>query len=307
MKPDFFIVGGPRCGTTALSVYLSEHPQICFASPKEPNYYSEDLPGCRFAQSDEEYRSKFFAHHDPSRHRRVGEGSVWYLFSQVAVPKVLSVNPEARFIAMVRNPVVMVQSLHAKMVTTREEDEADFERAWRLQERRARGESVPPLCKEPKRLQYEALCRLGEQVARLKATAPAAQVRVIVFDDFQRETAKVYAEMMDFLGLEHDGRTSFPPINVNKRLRSTRLEDLLQRPPWPVQPMLDVLKQVGPVKRSLLAVRMRLKSLNEDRTKREALSRAMRAELADVFREDVGLLGEQLGRDLSHWCQVEPR
>lgn len=307
MKPDFFIVGGPRCGTTALSTYLSEHPQICFSSPKEPNFFSYDLPGCQFASDVDEYRAKFFGHCVPGQHLRVGEGSVWYLFSDVAVSRVLEFNPDAKFIAMVRNPVVMVQSLHAKLLTIREETEADFERAWRLQAQRARGEAIPPLCKEPRRLQYQALCSFGEQVKRLKATAPAEQVRVIVFDDFKRDTGKVYGEMVEFLGLEHDGRTAFPPVNVNKRLRSPRLEDLLQRPPRPMRMALNVLKQVAPVKRGLLAVLARVRSLNDDRSSREALSAAMLEELAEAFRDDVGLLGEELGRDLSHWCKVGPR
>ena len=38
--PDFFVVGAPRCGTTAISKYLSDNPNICFSRPKEPHFFS---------------------------------------------------------------------------------------------------------------------------------------------------------------------------------------------------------------------------------------------------------------------------
>jgi hypothetical protein len=41
MKPNFFIVGAARCGTTTLSRCLKRHPQVCFSQPKEPHYFSQ--------------------------------------------------------------------------------------------------------------------------------------------------------------------------------------------------------------------------------------------------------------------------
>ncbi|MBK9318289.1 MAG: sulfotransferase [Bacteroidetes bacterium] len=42
MKPDFFIIGSPKAGTTALYAYLAAHPQVCMSTDKEPNYFSGD-------------------------------------------------------------------------------------------------------------------------------------------------------------------------------------------------------------------------------------------------------------------------
>ena len=39
-KVDFFIVGAPKAGTTALHAHLDKHPQVCMSSDKEPNYFS---------------------------------------------------------------------------------------------------------------------------------------------------------------------------------------------------------------------------------------------------------------------------
>ena len=47
MLPDFFIVGAPKCGTTAISEYLRTHPRIFMCKPKEPHYFALDIPGYR--------------------------------------------------------------------------------------------------------------------------------------------------------------------------------------------------------------------------------------------------------------------
>ncbi|MGB3639413.1 MAG: sulfotransferase [Rivularia sp. (in: cyanobacteria)] len=75
MKPNFFIVGAPRCGTTALSEYLRSHPNIYVSQPKEPHYFAADLDNCRFTKTLEEYLSLFkFA---DSSHMAIGEASVF--------------------------------------------------------------------------------------------------------------------------------------------------------------------------------------------------------------------------------------
>ena len=49
--PDFFIVGAPKCGTTAMNDYLKQHPEdadqfkIIVVSDPEPNAYIPVLKG----------------------------------------------------------------------------------------------------------------------------------------------------------------------------------------------------------------------------------------------------------------------
>ncbi len=48
--PAAYLIGAPKCGTTALGHYLSEHPGVSFSNPKEPHFFSHDLRGlCRCA------------------------------------------------------------------------------------------------------------------------------------------------------------------------------------------------------------------------------------------------------------------
>ena len=99
--PDFFIIGAPKCGTTALAHYLSEHPQVCFSYPKEPYYWADDFPGIqrRFGiRSLEKYLQLF----EPSSSIKTafGEGSTIYLASSTAVDRILQFKPDAKFIVM---------------------------------------------------------------------------------------------------------------------------------------------------------------------------------------------------------------
>ncbi len=95
--PDFFIVGAPRCGTSALSRYLRKHPQICFSRPKEPHYFANVSPECSSSNVETEYLRSFFPHYQ-ERYKAIGEGSVSYLYSPQAIDLILKFNPDARFI-----------------------------------------------------------------------------------------------------------------------------------------------------------------------------------------------------------------
>ena len=64
----------------------------------------------------------------------MGEGSVTYLYFPHVIDRILELNPIARFIVMLRNPMQMVPSFHARMLYLLEEDTEDFAEAWRLQE-----------------------------------------------------------------------------------------------------------------------------------------------------------------------------
>lgn len=214
-KPNFFIVGGPKCGTTALYEYLRSHPSIFFASPKEPDFFtSYPYPRYRRADTMDEYLSLFRRAKD--HHVAVGEASVGYLYEKKAITRLHEFNPGARIIALVRNPVDMVYSWHAQLVYNCEEPERDFRKAWDLQSERAAGKNIPEKCRDYRLLLYAEFCKFGKQIEHLFATFPREQVLVIVVDDMRADTKKVYEDTLAFLGVESDGRTEFSRINVAK-------------------------------------------------------------------------------------------
>jgi hypothetical protein len=298
VKPNFFIVGAPKCGTTALYEYLRPHPNVFLPSVKEPHFFAKDMGGYPRIKTMEEY-SALFAD-STEAHRRVGEASVYYLRSSVAIPNIRGFNPEAKLIAMFRNPVDMVYSLHGQLVYVSEESETDFETAWRLQERRSRGLDLPPRIRSPLLVQYRDIGRLGTQAQRLLSCFPASQVKLILFDDFAAAPQQVYDEVIDFLELPHDGRRDFPRINESKRARLDWLRRLSRKPPPTLRDAFLKFKQaVGPER--IAAAKRKIVALNTVRERRRPLSPQFRAELVQTFKEEVVLLSRLLDRDLSHW------
>ncbi len=293
--PNFFVIGAPKCGTTALSEYLRTHPQVFFSEPKEPHFFNEDFAN-RHTTRWEDYLAYFKEAHEA--HRAVGEGSVFYLRSQVAVPNILSFAPDARLIVMLRNPLAMAPSLHSQTVLSFGESERDFVKAWQLQERRQRGEAIPALCREPKLLFYGEMCRVGEQLERLYQHVSSGQVKVIFFDDFVADTPAVYRDVLTFLGLEPDQRQHFERFNANKVQRSVLLDTFIEY----------LARRVMVFKRRFkitarLGVVTKLKALNNVQADRAPLPPDLVAELKDYFRDDVAKLAALTGRDLSHWLR----
>lgn len=294
MKPNFFIIGAPKCGTTAMSEYLSGNPGVFFSDTKEPNHFSSDL--LERTRMDRAAYLSLFDRADAAVHRAVGEASTTYLFSRRAVPDILEFNPEARFIVMLRNPVDLARALHSERVFEGRETLLDFEQAWRAEADRREGRRIPPACWGPQDLLYSQWARLGEQMERLFKLVPRERVRVILFDDFTADPAGAYARTLDFLGLPQDGRRNFEKINQNKRLVWPPLQvasGFLAQCAWWVKKKLGITRKFGFITGLLM--------MNTRTGDRKPIRGEFRLELLDFFREDVEKLSALLGRDLSHW------
>jgi Sulfotransferase family len=308
--PNTFLVGAPKCGTTALATYLSQHPQVFFSTPKELNYFNQDTPasyrrraqGGKLIESDDQYLEFFRGAR--ADHRIVAEGSVWYLSSRVALESIARFRPEARVVVMLRNPVDMAFSLHAEEVASFNEDISDFPTAWGLQEARARGRSVPRLCLAPSHLQYRDACSLGTQLERAFATFGRSQCKAILFDDFAAEPATAWAGLPEFLGLEPDGRTDFPRINERRAHRIALLSlALLVRPPfWLLRTAASLKRVIG---LESLGIRPFVAKHNVAPPSPVWLDLEFRSRLVSEFLPQIAMLETTLGRDLSHWRRVE--
>lgn len=299
VRPDFFIIGAPKCGTTALSEYLRQHPEIGFSNPKEPIYFCTDFPRLRNFTEEADYLQSCFGQCADPGYRAVGEGSTAYFFSAAAPGNILAFAPQARFIVMLRNPLEMIPAYHAQMLLGLEEDVTDFAKAWALQPQRARGECLPKFNQEPALLQYARLGRLGAHLQRLRASIPAGRLKTILFDDLTADTRRVYAEVLAFLDIPDDGRTEFPRINESQTIRMRGLYQFGHRPPGRLMQLVSAGKRLFGIER--LNIVPRMLAWNVQKTQRPLLSPGMRQTLLAEFGEDIDLLAELLGRDLAHW------
>lgn len=290
-KPDFFIIGAPKCGTTSLARYLSEHPRVYMTPKKEPNYFNRDH---WFAKNTgrEDYYALFEGASEV--HRRIGEATVWYLYSDVAVQNILKEIDDPKFIVMLRNPVEMMVSLHNQLLFSGYETEEDFGRAWHLQSGRKKGAHIPLSCVEPKVLYYGEVGKLGAQMERLYDNAGKENVKAVRFDRFAANTQEEYHRVLDFLDLEHH-EPEFTVHNVARKRRwygLTRMNNFLNR-------MIDRWHLPRPG----TGIRNYIERFNQAKKEKTTISRSMEMELKEYFREDVILLGRLIDEDLSDWVR----
>jgi len=298
-KPNFFIVGAPKCGTTALSEYLRGHPNVFFSQPKDTGFFATDFPGGRVITRFEDYMALF--NEVQPNHLRVGEGSVWYLYSREAVRNIYEYNPEAKLLVMLRNPVDLVHSLHSQLLLSIDEDEKDFERAWNLQELRKSGKRIPKKCRTPAMLQYRDVGKLGVQMERLLEVFPKEQVKVILFENFVSDTKAVYEDVLSFLGLNSDGRKLFPRVNETSKYRSQLVGHFTQTPPDSIIHVWKYIKDTFGINDFGHRVMNRLRQANTVIRPRTALNGRLRLMLIHEFEEDIYSLESIIGRNLSHW------
>lgn len=301
--PDFFIIGAPRCGTTSLSRYLMRHPQVCFSRPKETHYFAQQtsLPSVEDLQRD--YIERYFGHR--TGEAVAGEGSVSYIHLPDAIGHIRHFNPDAKFVAMVRNPRSMLPSYHQKMLFLLQEDEADFDKAWALQANRAQGRDLPRTCLDPRLLDYTGVASLGAQVQSLFDTVGRERAHVIVFDDFVKDTLAEYRAVLDFLGLDYDGQTEFERRFDSQMYRYRWLQLLFWKTATRRGKFVDTLERSrrkyrddGTIRPNLIK---RITRFNKRPVKPAPLSRDMVDTLRADLHDDVRLLGQLLHRDLGYW------
>jgi len=305
--PTFFLVGAPRCGTTSLSRYLADHDEVCFSRPKEPHYLARSPSEAPTTDYVDTYLNLFFSHYDGEP--AVGEGSVSYLYKDEILRRILDLNPDARFLVSVRNPVDQLRSYHQRLLFLMDEEVENFRAAWDLQDARADGLHVPDQCRDVRMLLYREVGRLGTRVERLLDIAGRDRVHVIVFDDFINEPKRVYDEVCRFIGVSPDGRTSFPPAQVTKDYRYEWLQKLLYRPPEVLTQFVSSRTGDGTwmqwERTALMGLRQILVRMNSTATVPPPLSQDTRTLLRDTFKPEVRRLSSLLDRDLTHWLEEQ--
>ena len=287
-KPNFFIIGAPKCGTTSLWTWLVSHPNIFLPLEKEPHYFNTD-DARRGVTSLEQFEALFRDVRD--EHIAIGEASVWYLSSRTAVRNILQYQPNARFIVMVRNPIEMAPALHGQMLLAGLENVLDFGKAWHLQESRRRGERLPAFTWAQRRFLYGEACSLGAQVERLLSMVPSDQVLTLVLDAVRTDPRTEYLRVLDFLRVPDDGRLNFSIHNPAKALKVPMLRHLYS---------LVALKRAAGIEWDF-GLWTRIQMANQIEQPRTRLSSEMTDILRKFFRSDVELLGQLLTRDLSGW------
>ena len=303
-RPDFFIVGAPKCGTTALAQYLARHPEI-YMPQKEMHFFGSDLnfgPQC-YRRDLDRYLAEFNGWNGQAR---VGEASVWYLLSTRVAAEIKAFSPEARIIILLREPVSMLYSLYYQFLFDGNEYLPTFEDALQAEHDRSIGRRIGRLTYLTQALAYRSTACFTEQVRRYFEVFGRERVHVIIYDDLAADTAGAYRDTLDFLGVSSSVNLPGSEISGNVSVKSPVLRSILNDPlvrgtaiglrRWLPVPIFTVIQKAG----------TRICALNQIPAKRPPIAPATRLSLQREFAPEVERLSVLLGRDLTHWSRPEP-
>jgi len=300
--PDFFIVGHPKSGTTALYQMLRAHPQIFMPSVKEPRFLAHDLRALAPSTPNQpDTLADYLALFAPARAEQlVGEASASYLRSREAAAAIAEISPGARIIAIFREPASFVRSQHLQLLQEHVETESDLERALAGEEVVRSGQRV---------LRYSDSIHYTEQLRRYRAVFGSERVLALIYEDFRADNAGTLRRVLRFLEVD-DGVTLAPhEANPSVALRAPRLDRAVRR----------LERSRGPVAR---AARASLAALTPRAARRRALAALQRRVLYEPppqvdervmlalrrrYQPEVAAFGEYLGRDLlAFWGYDSP-
>jgi hypothetical protein len=288
-KPNFFIVGAPKCATTALATYLDRHPEVGLIG-KEVHFFGSDLEFRRRLPTLDEY----LALARPLAHLpAVGDASVYYLFSKTAPGEIKAFCPEARIIIMLRNPVDVIYSLHRQLLSNADEDIEDFEQALAAEPERTAGRCIPRSAHPAHALRYRAMVAFPEQVARYLRAFGRERVLILLYDDIVGDAPGVFRTTLEFLGIDPEFRTTLERINEARRLRFRTARRIQKNLP---KAMLNWMPR--PLWSSVSAMYCGLVYAD---AKPSPMRPALRARLLEEFRPEIDRLSGIIERDMSHW------
>jgi hypothetical protein len=301
--PEFFVIGHAKSGTTAMYEMLRTHPQIYMPEVKETWYFAPELrsprrkgDNPRHPETLEGYMALF---EGAAPGQRLGEATPSYIYSHEAAARIAEFRPDARIIALLREPASFLRSLHLQFLKTDVETEKSLRKAVALDEPRREGRQLPPNSARPQALQYAEHVNYVDQLRRYHAVFPREQVLVLIYEDYRANNAAVVKEVFRFLGVTDDLDVESVEANPAVGIRSPRVHELVRTLYLGRSPAARLGKAA-------------IKSVTPRRLRREAISiqrRAQRAaprpadeqlmlELRRRFKGEVVALSDYLQRDL---------
>jgi hypothetical protein len=302
-RPDFFIVGHPKCGTTALYQMLKAHPQIYMPELKEPHFFAREQselgkPSKRLPGTRQQYLALFAAARPG---QRVGEASTTYLHAPSAAARIAELCPDAQVIAILREPASFVRSLHLQLLQSGVETEADLAGALALEQRRRAEIAAEGGAFWRRELLYGEHVHYVEQLRRYHERFGADRVLVLVYEDFRSDNEGMVRAVLRFLGVDDAFQIERAEANPTVSVRPSRANGLVHA----------VTVGRGPISREAKAA---VKGVLPRRLRREAVrtltrtlvqrkpppaDEAIIAELRRRFAGEVAGAGEYLERDLA--------
>ncbi len=300
--PNFFLIGAPKAGTTALHSCLTQHPDVFMSRVKEPLYFAfpEEPPVLPGPGGTYWRRAAIWRPRDYARlfagvrgESAVGEASPLYIRSSVAAHRIRRNIPGSRVVALLRQPAERAYSSYMFMRQHGIEPEPTFARALEDEERRLGAGWFSGLFHRTNGL-YHA------QLSTWYDLFPREQIRVYFHEEWRETPGEVLRDLFRFLQVDERFEPSNPVRNPTLLPRSRRLHALATGP--------DLARGLGtalprPALKALQGALGRLDS-RFNLVPPPPLDPDFRAALTAYYRDDILKLQDLVDRDLSHWLEA---
>ena len=274
----FIVLGGHKCGTSSLHVYLKQHPEIIM-----PRTKGQDILN-RPNLAIEDYKDSY----DRITNQRVfGEVSSVYLQSKRACLSIKKYFPEAKLLAILRNPVDRAFS-HFNVLPKEEKSKLNFEN----------------ICQNPQQFIKNPILKGGLYYSSLKRyleTFNNQQISILLFDLLVKNKRKFFSDFFDFIEISQ----YFLPdtsLIVRKGGKEKEIKKAIFSNPF--FPFLQVTARTiikpftNQEQRYLLS-----KKFDNFFVTKNYLPDDLRISLMKYYREDILKTQELLDINLSHWLK----
>lgn len=298
-RPNLFLVGAQKCGTSALAGWLGQHPQVLMSFPKEPGYlafgasgydfrdgYGNAPPASKYVVRSERDYLRLFAGAGP-QHRLLGEASSWYLTAPGMAKKIKTYSPNAKIIVMFRDPVERAYSAWCHARSDGVEPCEDFAAALEQESQRGDVEFL---------LRYRRMGLYSQALASYQACFDSSRLLVLFHEDLRSEPGQLWRRVCAFGEIDATFQPAFADrYNQSGEPRNRLLHSLLRS-----HRLKSAIRRVLPHQQAL-RIKQRLESANLQQF--PPMVDATRAQLRAYYREDIEALSRMTGRDLGAWLQ----
>lgn len=221
--PDYLIVGGQRCGTTTLQEHLAEHPWIVSARFMKGVHYFDT----NYEKGPEWYRAHFHTGAKRALTRMVrnvdliaGEASPYYMFHPAGANRIATIVPQAKIIAILRDPVERAYS-HYLHEVRRGFESLSLEEALDREDERLADEADRLMQDDNSRSfehQHHSYLARGlyhEQLTRFEARFSRENMLILCSEEFFADPSAEYGKALEFLRAPHWTPPSFARYNAN--------------------------------------------------------------------------------------------
>ncbi|HKC04366.1 MAG TPA: sulfotransferase [Patescibacteria group bacterium] len=300
-KPNFFIVGARKSGTTALYNYLKLHPDIFMSDLKEPNFFATDF-SWRKVWFDNKIKNYLSLFSKVKNQKAIGEASNTYLSSRTAAKEIKKFAPGARIIIILRNPIDQMYASHSQSYYNGEENIMDFEKALNAEIQRKN--EIGGDFKTGK-LFYRDMVAYYKQVKRYSDLFKPEKIHIIIFEEMLKDTNKTYKRLLKFLNVDDNFKLDFKEINSNRTKNSNKKPRI-----WIINYLINrpskLVRSVGRryIDKNILWYLLNyVKKINTIYEKRTPMPPVLRRKLIKEFTPEIKKLGKLIKKDLSYWYE----